>query len=531
MPPQSQSSGSRSSSSRSSKRRSKRKSKGKSNPIVKKTAAHDGANFWAMLVGFVCGLTLLLLIISLFSKPKINADLLAADDKNRADVATTVKKRDFDTFVENANIEQLAKTLTSMKDKTKFKSQTEFFLNFSRQQKILDHMMEMPLSEEYRRLAVLTRIKSTATMFWTEHANGSGESNSGIFLRELVELHKSDSDAEISFESRIELLRLNSLEAPSQAVAHAKEIYRLLADFPTNKLVHKEIENSLARIVAIAEERPVVTKILDYFSKQPKVIGDQSTQNLYGKLTDLGNLCDHDFFSKRENVEFTAKAGRDQLRDVCLDLIELPNAGLEILEHVLRSAQWMEGNGHYSEAIEIYNALGNKKLPNEAVAKKTKRLGSWGVRRCEAVGKPFELTADTYNGEPLNLTAIKKMPVLIVFWSRTDGTDRVLFAVERATKRWQLGSVKIISVQVEEDKSNFDVEFTRKQKEKYGRWDFCYDDGTGTGPIFSQVPSKHHGRLVLLDRQHVLYDVNVNSSELSTAVNSVLAVRSDESEQ
>ena len=49
-------------------------------------------------------------------------------------------------------------------------------------------------------------------------------------------------------------------------------------------------------------------------------------------------------------------------------------------------------------------------------------------------------------------------------------------------------------------------------------------------PIFSQVPSVRNGRVVLLDRQHKVYDVNVALPELATAVNSVLATRSEESE-
>ena len=107
------------------------------------------------------------------------------------------------------------------------------------------------------------------------------------------------------------------------------------------------------------------------------------------------------------------------------------------------------------------------------------------------------------------MKAIKSMPVLLVFYSQADETDNVLYQVERASRRWQGGSVKIIAVQVERDKSNFDRVAVQKQKEQLKRWDFFFDDGTGAGPIFSQVPSVRNGRCVLLDRQHKVYDVNV----------------------
>ena len=528
MPSHNQSSRRRSSSRRSSSRGGK--SKGKA--IVKKTAAHDGVDFLTTLIGFICGLTVLLLVISSFSSPKLNADILAANDENRADIATTLKKRDFDTFVENASIEKLAEILTSMNEKKKFESEGKFRTNFVRQQKIIDRMMEEPLSEDYRRLAVLTRITSTGTMFWTNRKKNLGESDLGIRLRELVEPHKDDSDPEISFESRIQLARLNSLDAPKQVVPHAKELYRLLADFPTNERVNQEIIGSMLRLLQDIEKRAAVPKVLAHFLKQPKVVGDQKTEVLYSKLSDLWNLCDRDFFSVRENVLYAGKAGRDQLRDVCLDLTRIPTAGKEILEHVLKCGYWMETNDHYDHAIEIYTALtaGGKNLSEEKDVLKVEILGKWGVRRCEAVGKPFDLKAKLYDGVPFNVKAIKSMPVLLVFYSQADGTDNVLYQVERASRRWQGGSVKIIAVQVERDKSNFDRVAVQKQKEQLKRWDFFFDDGTGAGPIFSQVPSVRNGRCVLLDRQHKVYDVNVGLPELATAVNSVLAIRSEESE-
>jgi len=67
-----------------------------------------------MLTGFVCGLTVLFLIINLFTRDAINPDLLNTNDQNRAEVATRVQRQDFNTFVEQANIGQLVATLKSL---------------------------------------------------------------------------------------------------------------------------------------------------------------------------------------------------------------------------------------------------------------------------------------------------------------------------------------------------------------------------------------------------------------------------------
>ena len=159
------------------------------------------------------------------------------------------------------------------------------------------------------------------------------------------------------------------------------------------------------------------------------------------------------------------------------------------------------------------------------------RQAEWGIRRCKAVGKPFSLALSTFDGKPLKVTTIESMPVLIVFWSTSDNTEELLQQVAGASERWQRNSVKIIAVQVEKDPVLFNRESTKKKKAQRGRWEFCYDDGTGTGPIFSQVPSSKNGRIVLLDRQHRLYNVNVNPSELVTTVKKVLAFRDSRDEE
>ena len=511
----------------SSRRSSSRGGRSSSKNSLKKTVAQHGVNFWAMLAGFVCGMTILFLIIGIFTKNTINPDLLATNDQNRAEVATRVQKQDFKTFVENASIDKLVATLTSLQEVDQFKDAPAFRTNYERQQKIIDAMSEQPLSKEQRRIAILADIESTAAAYWTDQKNSLGLADLEILLREVSELHKDSTDSQIAFKARIELARLNSNYAADKAVPHARELHQLLVDFPKSENVHRVITGSLMEIVASSEKRPATIKILDHFLTQPQVPGNQETQKLYLLLTDLGTLCDHKFFDVHENLLYTAKAGRDQMRDVCLDLAKVPSAGKEVSGHIGLTAGWMERNGHYAHAIEIYKAWKTcgARLPNPGDVAIVQNRADWGIRRCEAVGKPFNLNVNTFNGEQLKVTTIESMPVLIVFWSESDNTEKVLHQVAEASERWQRNSVKIIAVQVEKDTAIFDRESTKKKKAQRGKWEFCYDDGTGAGPIFSQVPAAKNGRIVLLDRQHRLYNVDVNPNELVTTVKKVLAFR------
>lgn len=342
MPSSSQSSNRRRSS--SSRRSSGRSSKGKGG--LKKTVAQDGSNFWMMLAGFVSGLTVLLLIANLFSNPTINSDMLGANDNELGNVATQVEERDFDTFVENANVEQLVKTLKSLQAVSKFKTEAVFLTNLQRRQMIADSLLAKPLSDENRRLAILTQLTTRSTLFWNDQFKAVGEADLSISLREVAQTHADDSDPEIAFESRIQLAKLNSQVAANQPSNFGKELHRLLTDFPANERVQKTIMNSLNFLVTTPENRPATIKVLDHFFKLPKVSGNQKTEDLYTLLRDLEILCELDFFEIYEIVQFTGEAGRDRLRDVCLDLSEVPTAGKEVLGNLDLSARWMESNGH-----------------------------------------------------------------------------------------------------------------------------------------------------------------------------------------
>jgi len=483
-----------------------------------------------MLAGFVSGLTVLLLLASLFASPEINSDMLEAKDDELGKVATQAEERDFDTFVENANVEQLVKTLRSLQDVPNFKTESVFLTNLKRRQMIANSLLAKPLSDEHRRLAILTQLNSKATLFWTDQFKAVGEADLSIGLREVAQTHADDSDPEIAFESRIQLAKLNSQVAVSQAANFGEELHKLLADFPTNKRVQKTIKNSLNFLVSTPENRAATIKVLNHFFKLPRVSGNQETEDLYTLLRDLEILCELEFFDTYEMVQFTGEAGRDRLRDVCLDLSEVPTAGTEVQGNLDLSARWMESNGHYQHATEIYDAVKSTsdRLTDPSKAATFLKLGNWGSKRCEAVGKPFNLATNLYDGKPMKLSVLDSMPVLIVFWSKADKTDSILFKIETASRRWRKRSVKIIAVQVEKEAGNFSQYETSELKKKYPTWSFCYDDGSGTGPIFSQVPSTKNGRMVLLDRQHKLYDVDVSLEELVTSVNSILATRTAE---
>ena len=74
-------------------------------------------------------------------------------------------------------------------------------------------------------------------------------------------------------------------------------------------------------------------KVLNQFFKLPKVKGDQQTEELYSLLHDLESLCELNFYDAFDDIEITGLAGKNQLRDACLDLSKIPTTGLEIIKN------------------------------------------------------------------------------------------------------------------------------------------------------------------------------------------------------
>ena len=449
-------------------------------------------------------------------------------DLHRSEVALQIQQPDFASLVENAKVDELVKMLSNLREaQLTAGTKAKLLSIIQKQQLIVDKLIGKSLSDKDRRLVILASLKNSASLFWIDQIETGGKANLRLPLREVAEKHVDDSDKEIALESRIQLAKLNSLDASQHAAVFGKELHQLLADYPDNARVRKTITTSLNYLVVKAEDRPATEKVLNQFFELPKVTGDLETERLYDLLRDLKSLCELNFFDAAEQVDSAGQAGRDKLRDVCLELAKVPTAGMEVIGNLIMSAKVLESSDHYKHAGEIYAAVleSADRLKNPAAAK-IRELGKWGVTRCGAVGKPFNLVANLHDGKPLERSAVKSKPVLVILWSRSDDFQSIFAEVDKASQQWPKQSVKIVAVQVEQGPASFDFDQdnTRELIEKFPTWSFCHEDAAGTRPIFSQIPRRSFGKVALLDKNLSLRDVDVNIEELATAVNKILAL-------
>ena len=96
----------------------------------------------------------------------------------------------------------------------------------------------------------MARIANTSNLFWSDRRNTVGKAELAIRLREVTEKHATDSNPEIAFESRIQLVRLNALDASEHPGPTAREFHQLLVDFPNSKRVHDTLKSSLNLMVS-----------------------------------------------------------------------------------------------------------------------------------------------------------------------------------------------------------------------------------------------------------------------------------------
>lgn len=512
-------------------RKSRRKSASKNKSFTETSVANDGIDFLALLLGLIAGATLILLAVGVIKKPTINPDILSADETKIGDVAAAVKGNDFKTFVNNADTEKLAETLDGLNSKRVAAGSAGSSNILQRRILVADQLMTRKLTEKQRRLAATSKIRTLATMFWSNRNKATpGGADLEVPLREAVNKFSNDSDASISRIARLEKAGLNSLTADQDVNEHARELYGLLKDFPADKRVTDAVFKCLSRQIAANERIPTATKIVEFILRQPKITASDAntSTSAWARISDLWQLCDRGFFELFSRREIIGPPGLEQLTKVCTDLLELPIIGEEAAGQIQITALWLEQNDHYDLASKIYSrcvelgpAVIDKRIGDMVVLN-----GQNGTKRCNAIGKPFSLQATTLNNQQIAPTAFEGLPVLIILWSSHRGnTQRLLSEVEKASRRWRRGAVKIIAVQAEKEKKRYGSKLAKSLAEQHPKWDFCGLGPDGSNPIFQQIPSKKPFRLMLLDRDHRLLDVDIEILELPTIVNSALATR------
>ena len=521
----------------SSSASSKRRKSGSRSQATKKdyataTLTNDGVNFFALVLGLTVGATLVLLIIGIFKKPSINAEILAGDEANIGKVAAVVKTNDFKALVENASTEELVKTLGGLNPVRPEKDLPKFVRVSRRRILVADQMMTRALNDEQRRLAATTKLQTLATMFWVNRAKNPLEvANLEVRLRDATNKFANDQDKVLSRIARLEKAALNSLTANRNVVDHSLELYELLRDFQNDEKASEVVFNCLSQQIANPETIWVAEDLARNILQQKPIQSADAAEkaSAWSRITDLSELCERGFFDAFSKRALAGKSGLEELTAICTDLIELPTVGEEAVGQVEIAAAWFEQNDHYDLARKIYSSYlkNSPAIVDKRIAKIVRRNGTNGIKRCDAVGKPFSLAAaTTLAGEKIDPASFEGQPVLIVYWSSEDsGIVRKLSEVEKASGRWRRGAVKVITVQYEKNKDQYPNPLARRLAKQHRTWDFCSINADGTHPLFDQIPSKKKWRLALLDRDHRLLDVEVEIGGLPTAVNSALAGR------
>ncbi|MEI8382886.1 MAG: redoxin domain-containing protein [Planctomycetota bacterium] len=167
-----------------------------------------------------------------------------------------------------------------------------------------------------------------------------------------------------------------------------------------------------------------------------------------------------------------------------------------------------------TEAKALYQSLGEMFVhsKHEEIAKRGAFLEG-AARRLGIVGKPFELTGQTINGDPIDIATLEGKIVLVEFWATWCGhcLDE-LPALKRHYQKYHDRGFEIVAISVDDDREELES-FLKKQQLP---WTIVYDEEAGSDhPATTQYGITAYPTSFLLDRAGRVIGTDLQGRKLS----------------
>lgn len=167
-----------------------------------------------------------------------------------------------------------------------------------------------------------------------------------------------------------------------------------------------------------------------------------------------------------------------------------------------------------TEAKALYQALGEMFVhsKHEEIAKRGAFLEG-AARRLGIVGKPFELTGQTINGDPIDIASLQGKIVLVEFWATWCGhcLDE-LPALKRHYQKYHDRGFEIVAISVDDDREELES-FLKKQQLP---WTIVHDEEAGSDhPATTQYGITAYPTSFLLDRAGRVIGTDLQGRKLS----------------
>lgn len=205
---------------------------------------------------------------------------------------------------------------------------------------------------------------------------------------------------------------------------------------------------------------------------------------------------------------------RQRISEETLRIIKNSDRGFADVEFAITIATAFEEFALANEAKQLYQALGDlfARSPGEQVAQRRAFL-TGAAHRLAIVGKPFELTGQSTQGETIDLASLRGKVVLVEFWATWCGhCQEELPNLTRNYQKYHDRGFEIVGVNVDDDRGDLDAFLTKQPLP----WTILHDDHAGSEhPATIQYGITAYPTSFLLDRKGRVVAMDLRGRGLS----------------
>ena len=515
------------SSSKRGKRRKKSKTSLERYADKRDQSKNDDAtrvDFFFLLLGMITSLMTFLLVFSVFTTPpKTSAALEAAKSGNATKEVNATDDSEFDEVLESSDATQLTNILNGLNASVAGETREGSIKQHQRRIEVSNRLLTKKLDDKQSKLAITSKIKALTTVYGLGWVLREGVPNVAESLRDASTSYATSADPEIKKLAKLSLFKVNSFEMAKEdnklsVDSLVTEMCGLLKDYPNDDTVLATLD-TIVQFFQKRLEPSVGFEIAQGLqARESEFVDSPKVVQMIRDITDDTTLSNANYTQLFEDRWVNGRSGQQKLLEKSLELVAEPTAGTLLIKVVNNVAHWFEQDDQYESAAAIYQKImaSADTYQNPKVTEIAKVIAKDGIARSKIIGEKIDLTGLLLNGEQHPVEELEGKVSLVVFWSMfSNKSSETLLSLSVSSQKWKERGIKIVAVNIDD---SIELEKVTEITTPIKNVVFLFGDPKDnfSNNIYNQCPSEVVPRLMLVQRDGRVADINVPFEEVDT---------------
>ena len=436
-------------------------------------------------------------------------------------------QEDTPAVTENHEVEQLTKQLKELENWRAGNGAMEGVKANQRRVEVATQMLELEkqLTDEQRKLAITAKLNALTTLYGYGLLLGDTIPDVTESLTSTSKTYSDSPDQEIKKLARLSLYKVTAFEmTKDKNKPDAQEVEVLVED--TSQLLNDFSDDTLvlATVDMIVEyyrqdvDRKVALEITEGLVAKKEAFKSPKVLRLLADLSDEALMAKSKYTQLFENRWINGDEGQRDLLEASIQLAAEPDAGMLLVQKVDAVAHWFEQDDQYVNAVAIYETIlkSADTYQNRETTVAAKKRAEDGIMRSKLIREKIDLSGRLIDGKEFSEKELQGKVVLVVFWSALNPiSKKVVEKLSKSSKHSQERGIQILAVNID---PKLDKEAIQEVTKKAPGVTFLFGntDGKYSNNILNQCPSETVPRIMLVNQDGEVADINVPLDEVST---------------